>query len=226
MSRQGSRISPVAEAVAALRPRSAVLRDMRVALDYGDPAREAEHLSRLALCDASLFPRIGVIGKAASDWLAGMGVSVPGAIHETLALEPDGLCQRLGRHEFVIEDGLEGTMVERLARALGTGSDAVYPIEHQDAQLWLSGERAPEVLAQTCGYDFRTPGDALVFTRIAGVSCSVLHQAHVDAPHFRLWLDPTYAEYLWETLLEIVREMGGGPAGLANFHPRVDDKAE
>ena len=49
-----------------------------------------------------------------------------------------------------------------------------------------------------------------VYTRIAGGNGGVLPQSQGEATYYALWLDPSYAVYLWETLLEIVTELGGG----------------
>jgi hypothetical protein len=38
----------------------------------------------------------------------------------------------------------------------------------------------------------------------------VLPQRIGEKTHYRLWLDPSYAIYLWETLLVIATEFGGG----------------
>jgi sarcosine oxidase subunit gamma len=32
-------------------------------------------------------------------------------------------------------------------------------------------------------------------------------------PCYRIWCDPTFARYFWETLLEIAVELGGGAIG-------------
>jgi len=221
MSNTPDRISPLHDVLAALNPRVGTLHGMPVVLDFGNAPAEAQRLPRLALCDASAFPRFGVTGKGAEAWLKANGVPVPGPVYGNAALPADGLCLRLGRNEFVIEDGCEGELVGQLWSTLGTGGDGVYPVLRQEAQFLLSGVQAWKVLAQACGYDFRTPGEGLVFTRIAGVSCSVLHQAPADYPIFRLWLDPSQGVYLWEALLEIVRDMDGGLAGIASFYPHI-----
>jgi hypothetical protein len=36
---------------------------------------------------------------------------------------------------------------------------------------------------------------------------------------FRFWLDPSYGSYLWETLLEIVRDQGGDAIGFDALDP-------
>ncbi len=86
----------------------------------------------------------------------------------------------------------------------------------------LTGTRAIDALAQTCGINFR---DAtlrrLILTRVAGVSCGVFPDAIDETPTFRFWIDPSYAVYLWETLLEICESLDGFPIGAACIFPQV-----
>ena len=56
-------------------------------------------------------------------------------------------------------------------------------------------------------------------TRVAGVSCMILPLQAEEAPAFRFWLDPSYGSYLWEALLEIVRDQGGDAIGLDALYP-------
>ncbi|MEK6270754.1 MAG: hypothetical protein N2B57_08370 [Planctomycetales bacterium] len=75
----------------------------------------------------------------------------------------------------------------------------------------MTGRHSLQLFAQTCSHRFETsPAEKWVYTRIAGVNCGVLPQSQGEATHYALWLDPSYAVYLWETLLEIVTELGGG----------------
>ena len=104
---------------------------------------------------------------------------------------------------------------------LDSGGSGAYRVVRQDASILLSGSRAAEVFLQTCGYDFRKPGDRLVMTRVAGVSCSILHRTINRLGTFQLWMDGSFGAYLWKTLLEIARELGGRPVGLACFFPEL-----
>ena len=85
--------------------------------------------------------------------------------------------------------------------------------------MLLSGERAWEVLAESCGYPFREPDADLVFSRVAGVSCCILRKDRDGMPLFRIWCDGSFGTYLCEQLHEIVREHGGTAAGIASFYP-------
>ena len=62
-------------------------------------------------------------------------------------------------------------------------------------------------------------------TSMVGVSVTIIKQP-LQSGHpageelcYRIWCDGTYGAYLWETLLEIATDLGGGPIGLAELHP-------
>jgi sarcosine oxidase subunit gamma len=54
-------------------------------------------------------------------------------------------------------------------------------------------------------------------TQMAGVSCAVLPRQLGAVRAWQLWADGTYGPYLWETLLQIVRELGGDAVGLSGL---------
>lgn len=214
------RTSPLSQQLESQATRLALVQEMNTVVEARNEAGSA---TALTLCDASALPRFGVCGPRAARWLTDQAVAVPRTVLGTQALPPDGLCLRTGQAEFIVEDGPEGTAAADLARALGSGLDGVYPVLRQDAQILLRGEQACDVLAQVCGVNFRAPGDRLVFTRLAGVSCAVLPPG--ARPWFRIWVDATHAVYLWQTLLQIVRELDGGVSGLASFFPRCSHRS-
>ena len=57
----------------------------------------------------------------------------------------------------------------------------------------------------------------LAMTSIAGVSVVVLRQEVAGQSLLRLWCDGTFGVYFWETLLNIIKELGGGPVGINQF---------
>lgn len=192
---------------------------MPVASRFADATNERAQAEKLALCDASALPRTTLKGPGAADVLR--GVDVPAAIFGVTVFDHGGLVARTGAAELFVEDGPGGGTVASLTSALDHGPAGVYEVPRQDASLLLSGTQAAEVLLETCGYDFRQPAGQLVMTRVAGVSCAVLARRLNGIRAFQLWLDGTYGVYLWETLLEIVREARGDVVGLAVFYPEL-----
>lgn len=215
------RVSPMHDELEHLKPTWGQLDDMAVPLDFGDRAGEMAAAARLGLADASALARLVVKGAGAQAFLEREQIAIPPEIFQVRPLASGGIIARTGGAEFFLEDGCRGTLVSRLDSMLDSVGSETYRVVRQDASILLAGSRAAEVFLQTCGYDFRKPGDQLVMTRVAGVSCSMLHRTINRVETFQLWMDPSFGAYLWEQLSEIAKELGGRPVGLACFYPEL-----
>jgi glycine cleavage system aminomethyltransferase T len=183
---------------------------------------EPEAARNLALCDLSGLSKLGVRGPAAEAWLRDQGLEVPATLYETRGLPDGGLLVRVGGDQFLLESGLSGATGAMLAGRLGANVSGAFRVERQEATFLLVGRRVREVLAQTCGLDFQEmPPRRLIFTRIAGVSGGILPEDVDGVPAYRLWIDPSYAVDLWESLVTITEEMGGRVIGAAWRYPEL-----
>jgi sarcosine oxidase subunit gamma len=208
------RSSPVHAQLAALQPQWAERRGMRIATRVtGD---DATKLNAVALADLSFLPRFGLKGPAAAQWLESRNIAPPAKANGWASLPGAGVIARLGRSEFFLEDGAAADTVGAIRTALGTGASGVYPVIRQDAGFALAGMRVNELLVQTCNVNFEEfgPEDRIVvMTQMIGVSVLAIRTNHNPMPCYRLWCDPTFAPYFWETLSEIAGELGGGVIG-------------
>jgi sarcosine oxidase, subunit gamma len=211
------RLSPVHDELEHHHARFVDVGGMPVAASYGDVAKERNAATDLGLCDVSFLSRVTLKGPGAAAVLGSHQIAVPEKVLDFGWIEGGGVVARTGGSEFFVEDGLRGNVVERLSSAARETSGC-YVVTRQDASFLLSGKRAAEVFLETCGYDFRQPPKQIVFTRVAGVSCSILHRDFNGNGVFQLWLDGSYGGYLWETLLEIVGELKGAAVGAAAFY--------
>jgi sarcosine oxidase subunit gamma len=207
------RANPMFAEQAALAPEWTTVESMKTAVRYGpDDARVAQVLG---IGDLSARRRCGYKGPAAQAWLAERDLPIPPQPNAWLGLDSGALIARLGRSEFLIEDAVGGGRCAQLAsHAPGPG---VYAVLRQDAELVLVGERTGDLLLQTCSVDFSSLDPAahpVVLTSMVGVGVTVIPQAAGSRVHYRIWCDGTYGGYLWETLLEVARDLGGGPVGL------------
>ena len=212
------RASPLQACFARLETQWGQLNDMPIARSAG-----AETNASLQLLDLSALRRTGLKGPGAVGWLLSRNVCVPERANSWSGFEDGGLIARLGRSEFLLEDGPRGVGVSAVADALMTPATGVYPVLRQDAALMVRGAAVPELLAQTCSIDLSASAleeRAVSLTMMAGISVIVIDvsSAHA-APCYRIWCDGTYGAYLWETLLEIAVELGGGAAGLNAIYP-------
>ena len=208
------RLSPVHAQLAALQPHWEERFGMRIATRIGSD--DASKLEAVALADVSFLPKFGLKGPAAEQWLAGQGISAPEGVNRWTALPGGGLLARLGRSEFFVEEGAATDSIAALRAALGTGADAVYPVIRQDAGFALAGRRVNELLVETCNVNFLEfdPQDRIaVMTQMIGVAILAIRSVDKNVPHYRIWCDPTFAPYFWETLAQIATELGGGVIG-------------
>ena len=204
--------SPVHHLLEALGARWGQTGRTPLALDFGEPQAEASAARTLGLSDVSALSKLGVKGKRSASWLKEQGVDVPEEVYEVRDLNPEGVVARIGRDEFLLEDGIRGASVAKLSESPVGGS--VYRQDRQDATFLLSGARARDLLAQVCGVDFREVAPRrLIYTRVAVVSAAVIFDPIEGLPVYRLWVDSTYAEYLWEHLSQIATELGGRVVG-------------
>lgn len=191
---------------------------MPVPLHFGEPGKELPIARVLGLADASFLPRVVVKGPQAAAFLESQQVPIPGEMFSVLPLSGGGLIARTGGSEFFLEDGVQGDAVARVEAALDANPPGAYRVLRQDAALILSGTRAGELFRHVTSYDFLSSVENnLVFTQVASVSCSVLPCVLGGIPAFRLWTDGTFGIYIWHTLLEFARELGGDAVGTAVY---------
>jgi sarcosine oxidase subunit gamma len=174
---------------------------------------DAQRAAAVGVADLSHLPRIGTKGPGAADWLAGLGLPVPALPNSWNMLPDGGLVARLGLTEYLVE-GNASTIDTLMQTRRAAG---VYPVLRQDASFALCGARVNELLLQTCNVDFRMLGAdpaKLILTSMAGVGITILFTRTLALPCYRLWCDGTYGVYLWDTLVGIAEELGGGCIGL------------
>ena len=119
---------------------------------------------------------------------------------------------RLGFTEFFVEERGEAAGIAALEQLTAGDFAGAYPVLREDLRLVLGGERVAEVLAQVCNVNFSALDIAqrpVVMTLMIGVSVLVLPQQQPDGAIYRIWCDPSFGTYLWETLEEVVQKMPG-----------------
>lgn len=171
----------------------------------------------IRIADVSHGVRVGLKGPAAGAWLGTRGVPVPLRPNSWIATPGHALVARLGEGEFLIEDFVPAGLPAALAAELAAPPAGVYPVLRQDVSLLLWGEAVDELLLETCSLDFRELKPvrcSLALTSMAGVAVLVVPVPGA-VPAYRIWADPSYGPYLWETLLEVAESHGGAAAGWA-----------
>jgi len=185
---------------------------------------DAAKLEAVALTDLSFLPKLGLKGPGANQWLTSRDITLPAKPNRWIALLGGGFIARLGRSEFFLEGGTGSDGIGAVRSALGAGAPGVYPVIRQDAGFLLAGKRVNELLVETCNVNFAEidPQDrVVVMTQMIGVSVLVIRDIDREIPRYRIWCDPTFAPYFWETLSEIAADLGGGVVGTDSV-PRLD----
>ena len=172
----------------------------------------------LRIEDLSGRARCGCKGPEAEGWLRAHGFSVPAAPNSA-AVDPDGvLVARLASSEFLIE-AVSGSG-ERLARVRGELGPAsrpagVYPVARQDLVVGLHGPGLQSLLRQICSVDFVPLFEAagrdsgpVALTSMVGVGVVAWPRRSESGANLTVWSDPSFAHYLWTTLLEVGRSVG------------------
>jgi sarcosine oxidase gamma subunit len=154
--------------------------------------------------------RFGVKGPRAAEVLRQLGLNVPGKPNSWAPLreqdrdESPDVIGRLGSTEFFIEESAGAPAIAALEQRLPAEAGA-WPVLREDFAVVLGGARAGAVLAEVCNVDFAAlplEQKPVVMTLMAGVAVLVLPQGS----NYRIWCDPSFGSYLWETLQAIVNE--------------------
>jgi sarcosine oxidase subunit gamma len=219
-SKTSSKVSPAAHAQIKSGAKWAVMNDMEIAVQFDTKEIEQARKKVLGITDVSCFQRYGIKGPQASQWLTDHELEIPANPNAwTLVSNPlsnqKNLVLRLGSSEFLIEDQSGISAGKQLVDM--TGLEGIYPVARADAAFILSGSEVPNLLSELCSLDLRDTSllaNDVVMTQVAGISAIVMRQHLNGEQVYRLWCDGTYGSYMWEMLLEIAVELGGGAVGL------------
>jgi len=162
--------------------------------------------------------RVGVKGPRAAEVLKQLGLAVPtrpncwAPMRDQDRDDSWNVVGRLGFTEFFVEERGEAAGVAALEQLTAENFAGAYPVLREDLALVLGGDRVTEVLAQVCNVNFNALDIGqrpIVMTLMVGVSVLVLPQQQPDGAIYRIWCDPSFGAYLWETLEEVVQKMPG-----------------
>jgi sarcosine oxidase, subunit gamma len=165
--------------------------------------------------------RFGIKGPRAAELLQQQGLVVPDRPNTWAPLraqdrdDSPNVIARLGNTEFFLEEQGDAPGIAALAAVTVAGLAGVYPVLREDFAAVLGGKRATEVLTEVCNVDFAAQVSArrpVVMTLMAGVAVVVLSQPADTGPEYRIWCDPSFGPYLWETLASVVRTITGSAA--------------
>jgi sarcosine oxidase, subunit gamma len=165
------------------------------------------------IADLSEQTQFGVKGSGAADWLRARSIPIPEGANRWQRLATGGIVARLGLTEFLITDPQNSQVALSLIEDCQLPPAKVYPVLRQDMAIAVSGSKVPDLMLQTCSFNFRAldlSQQPVILTTMVGVSVTVIPSLQAEVPLYRIWCDGTFGAYLWRTLLSITEELGGG----------------
>lgn len=173
--------------------------------------------SRLSVVDLSPLPRRGFKGCEVMPWLTSRGVAVPAVNNHARTLDDGSLVARLADTEALL-------LCNPLAPRMPTLPDPepgtpCYFVPRRDSHFWfiLTGRLAEPCLRKLCGVDLRPerfPDLAVAQTSVARLSTILIRQDRCGTSAFHLLADSASSLYLWDVLIDAMREFNGAPGGL------------
>jgi len=211
--------SPVAYSQANTSKKLEVINGMNTAVEFASVETEEIRKKIIGVTDVSCFARYGVKGPNAAQWLLERGIAIPASPNSWVMCEEKTLVLRLGSSEFLIEDQLGGSACSRITSDTARVA-SVYKVPRADASFVITGTETLNLFSEVCALDLREKSltaHTLIMTQVAGISATIIRQNHDGELVYRIWCDGTYGAYMWEILIEIASEMGGGAVGLSRF---------
>lgn len=202
-------------------------RGWRLPVHYGDATREAVWLREtVGVSDISPTGKLRVVGEDAGRVVAvlvpGAMEQPPGSVREADSTFAGGgklLAARLAPDEFV---ALTPPGAAPLAMAaMLTEGDAprcahIVDITSGLAGVSITGPATADLMSRITELDVSPrvlPNLACIQSRFADIQGLLLRQDVQEVPIHQLYAGREFGEYLWEALIEIARQVGGGPVG-------------
>ncbi len=163
--------------------------------------------------------RFGLKGPRAAELLRQCGFSVPGKPNTWAPLrardrdDSPNVIARLG-NTGVLPRSRPMLSSANCQRSL-TGAAGAYPVLRQDAALRARRRARRGCAGRSVQRGLRRAAAGrkpVVMTLMTGVGVLVLPQSTDDGMVHRIWCDPSFGSYLWETLAEVVKTTIGRAA--------------
>jgi sarcosine oxidase subunit gamma len=170
------------------------------------------------LADLSPLRRWLVRGGEAAAWLAARDLPIPEQLFRAHDLGADAFLVRTGRAEFFLHDGPGGALRAKLGEIPDGLVAGMRIVVRDDLEVALGGAGADRLMREFCALDLAEVENQFLFTRVAGTTAWLRVEGEGGRRCYRIGCDPSYGEYLFETLLEGVHECAGDITGYADFY--------
>ena len=211
--------SPVAPALNDAHVQWAEVNQMQIAQSFASYDIEQARKKVLGVTDVSCLQRYGFKGPQAAKWATEHALEIPIKPNSWTLSNSNALVLRLGGSEFLVEDQFGGKTSQQLSSDT-LRVPGVYKVPRADAAFILSGSAVLNLFSELCSLDLRASAlleNDLMMTQVAGISATVIRQTRNGEMLYRIWCDGTYGACMWNALLEIANELGGGAVGIASY---------
>ena len=199
-----------------------ILGDGTVATNF--PEVRTDAIERLAICDLSGLPRIGIKGRDTLDWLRGLGFDFDDTPNRTHCQADGTVLAVLSPNEAALLSPLTATNLALMNLIDACSPDdgmRCYPVPRADTnfEFLVSGRHSAEMFSKVCSVSLRPPtfnADCLAQTSVACVNAIVLRADIGQTLAYRILGDNTLAEYMWDCLVDAMVEYGGTAVGLGD----------
>jgi len=175
-------------------------------------------LPNMGLIDLSLVMRMGVKGPGASAWLTSQGISLAEQCNKAVRQKSEDIAVQLAPEEILILGDLKGESnlcagLEASWKLNTEGERRGYLVPRSDSHCWflITGVFAPDMFSKICAVDLRRHkfSDLQVAqTQAAHLSAIIVRDDQFGYAAYHLLADSASAEYLWECLLDAMKEFG------------------
>ncbi|MBI3647265.1 MAG: hypothetical protein HY240_00645 [Actinobacteria bacterium] len=195
-----TRRSPIARLSASLGASVETEAGWEIAAHYGDEAAERALLRDLvAVADVTPRGKIDLRGEIDGGVLTAAGEVLTARMWDGWAL-------------LLTEPGGEEAVLDRADAAAGPRAMAT-DVTHLFAGLALAGPKLEDALARLTSWDPSTLAPGSATGASIGDVRAVLVRRDIGIPVLEAYVATEFARYAWETVLGVVRRLGGGPAG-------------
>lgn len=199
--------------------------DILLVKDYGSQTEHAQ-AQKLGLADLSTLPRTGFKGAGAPDWAAAQAIDLPQQPNSCTVQTDASLVAKLSHQELLVLSDLHGasTQIEQLNKT--PVGPQTYALPRADSHCWLAvtGSQAAEMFSKVCAVDLRSHKFAngeIAQTSVAKANSIVIRQDLGNTHCFYILTDVSSAEFLWDCLLDAMKEYDGRPVGVAALRALV-----
>lgn len=184
---------------------------------YTTPEGETAALQRnVGLADISAQGKVIVKGLEADGIISAHFGKTPAKFGEVLEIESNHLLvARLTMDEFLIltPPGIEQEIVSSLEAEISSQNTFVSVIDQTSGLVGLSisGPESSRVMMKLCALDFNPiafPNLHVAQSSFSKVRATIIRHDQGGLPTFELFADRSYADYLWDAILDAGMEFG------------------